>query len=109
MVRIAPVRHEGFCGSNSSVPVTKYGLEIIEVLEVVRTAALGEVAIYQHWIEDPDGAEVDLEWVPKREVIEFRSVDSLVAAFRTMGMTPSSAAKRKAAPALVMPASETLQ
>ena len=103
---IAPVRHDGFCGSASAVPVTKHGLEIIEVLEIVRTDTLGDVAIYRHWIEDPDGAEIDLEWIPKREVVEFRPTANLTAALRTMGMKPLSSSSKTP---LIARGSQTLQ
>ena len=101
------MRHDGFCGTDHALPVTGYGLEIIEVLEIVRTETLGDVAVCQHWIEDPDGAEIlNLEWIPKREDIEFRAVDSIAAALRTMGMKPSSSTVDMA---LLVPGSQTLQ
>jgi hypothetical protein len=83
---LAPVRHEGTI--KGDIPVTAAGQEIVEVIEVVNTGTLGEIVFYRQWIEDPDGVEVDLEWSPHRDVLEYKTVANLRAAVRTMAMTP---------------------
>jgi hypothetical protein len=80
---IARVNHDG--NVNEEIRVTASGREIIEVLEVIPTKTCGELAIYKHWVADPDGAESMVSWLPHSDEINFRSVAGLSTALRTMG------------------------
>jgi hypothetical protein len=56
---------------------TALGGEFIEVVELVETRALGKVAIYRQWTEDPDGNEVTAPWVSKRSKVQMRAESRL--------------------------------
>jgi hypothetical protein len=60
--------------------ITGYGTEFIHIDEVVETATFGPVAIYRHWIENPDGDEVRNSFTPSRAEHLFRPVDKLAGA-----------------------------
>jgi hypothetical protein len=52
----------------------------------VQSATLGPVAIYRQWVVDPDGADVENQWTPRRHQYCLRSAQSLLAAILTMKM-----------------------
>jgi hypothetical protein len=86
---MAKVDHHGFLYNRSSgalVQVSGFGIEVIEVTEVLSTKTLGEVAFYRHWMEDPDGVEVDVQWLPKRAEVAMAPLEALRGEISLMGM-----------------------
>jgi hypothetical protein len=74
----------------TSRAATASGTECIQVQEIVSTRTAGDVAIYRHWIVDPDGAEVRGTSTfpqPQRSELQLRTARSLLAGLRTMKMT----------------------
>jgi hypothetical protein len=61
------------------------GKEFVEVVEVVHTDAVGKLALYRQWVEDPDGTEVTVQWAKKRKQIAFRVEHRLRGTLATMG------------------------
>jgi hypothetical protein len=80
---------------NSAYEATAWGIEYIQVEEVVSTATSGELAIYRHWIVDPDRAEVvgnaQYPQAKKDETI-VRALPSLRSALSTMKMSDCTSA-----------------
>jgi hypothetical protein len=66
--------------------IAAYGTEYIVIDEIVHTTVVGDVAIYRQWVVDPDGADVENQWTPRRDQCAFRPLASLLAAIRTMKM-----------------------
>lgn len=71
---LAAVRHSGFIRASGyyqhqRIAVTAEGVETIEIVETVPTQVLGTMVYYRQWVTDPDGEEVQLEWVPKQSEI----------------------------------------
>jgi hypothetical protein len=67
---LAAVRHGGFFYyQHQRIAVTGEGVETIEIVEIVPTQVLGTMVYYRQWVTDPDGEEVQLEWVPKQSEI----------------------------------------
>jgi hypothetical protein len=86
---MAPANHDGvfWAGRDQKqIKVTRVGFEYIGILEIVPTKALCDVALYRHWIVDPDGNELELEWLPSKATIEMRAMASLSRGIKTRRM-----------------------
>jgi hypothetical protein len=66
--------------------IAAYGTEYIVIDEIVQSTVVGDVAIYRQWAVDPDGADVENQFTPRRNQYDFRPLESLRAAIRTMKM-----------------------
>jgi hypothetical protein len=69
---------------------TASGTEYVLIEDVV-TSKTGDIVVYRHWVEDPDGVEVQNDWTPRHSELLRRPVCSLASALRTMKMTPGGA------------------
>jgi hypothetical protein len=66
--------------------IAAYGTEYLYIEEVIHSALVGDVAIYRQWVVDPDGTDVENQFTPRRNQYDFRPLESLRAAIRTMKM-----------------------
>jgi hypothetical protein len=65
---------------------TAQGIEIIEVAEVVETETFGPLAIYRHWVIDPDGQPYKSQFAPDAAKTNFRSEKNLRRDLKKMGL-----------------------
>jgi hypothetical protein len=60
------------------------GSEIVEVVEVIDTKTQGKLVVYQQWVIDPDGTNVELEWIPRRTETKIEREPILRGALKRM-------------------------